>query len=98
VSDESILRCLLPLRTVRALEKGGITNVEQLKASYPEGLIRLQGFGMGSLRAVEAVFFKDLKYVRQRKKLPKGKRIPSLSEDLAAFLRTQQGTDYRSLK
>lgn len=96
--DDPKIRSLLPLRTVRALERGGITTIKQIKESYPKKLARLQGFGLVSLRAVEAAFFNGKKYVPRPIKLRKGKKIPNLSEELAAFLLNREKEDYDTLK
>ena len=49
-------------RVVRVLKSHGVTEVEQLLTLYPEGLLRLQGFGFKALRHVEAEFLNGEHY------------------------------------
>lgn len=43
-------------RVVRVLKTHGVTEVEEVLALYPEGLLRLHGFGFKALRNVESEF------------------------------------------
>lgn len=59
----------LPLALVRLLARNGILNETQLRDAYPERLMRIRSFGIGSLREVERLFFPG-----QRYDPPSGKR------------------------
>lgn len=52
----------LPLALVRLLARNGILNETQLRDAYPERLLRISSFGIGSLREVERVFFPGQRY------------------------------------
>ena len=52
----------LPKRVRLALERNGITSVEQIIPLYPAGLLQLCGFGMMSLRAVERALMPGARY------------------------------------
>lgn len=54
-------------RAFNALARHSITTVEEVKAAYPERLLKLSGFGLQSLREVEAVFFPGQCYLAQLK-------------------------------
>ncbi|WP_312417722.1 helix-hairpin-helix domain-containing protein [Comamonas sp.] len=53
----SSLNGSLPPAVVRALARGGITNVDQLKATEPAELLKIERLGVGMLREIESVFF-----------------------------------------
>ena len=74
----------LSARTANVLIRNGIHSVDEIKANYPKGLLRLTGFGMRALREVEAVFFPGFRYGQ---KSAKAKRLPS--DELAAYLRSK---------
>ncbi len=42
---------------VRALARGGITTVDQLRATEPAELLKIERLGIGMLREIESVFF-----------------------------------------
>ncbi|WP_369459236.1 helix-hairpin-helix domain-containing protein [Comamonas sediminis] len=42
---------------VRALARGGITTVDQLRATEPAELLKIERLGVGMLREIESVFF-----------------------------------------
>ncbi len=65
---------LLPLALVRLLARNGITNETQLRDAYPEKLMKISSFGIGSLREVERIFFLGQHYDPSCSK----KRVPSL--------------------
>lgn len=54
-------------RAFNALARHSITTVEEVKAAYPERLLKLSGFGLQSLREVEAVFFPGQRYLAELK-------------------------------
>lgn len=62
MNDATNISSLLPLRTARTLVRAGIDTIEQIQASYPETLLSIEGFGITSLRAVEAAFFPDQRF------------------------------------
>lgn len=86
MSDEAKIASLLPSRTARTLARAGIDTIEQIKARYPEKLLRIEGFGMRSLRAVEAVFFPGQKFDPHPRKYKRGHRVSKISEDLSQHL------------
>jgi len=47
---------------VRALARGGITTVDQLKAAEPAYLLNIERLGVGMLREIESVFFPGQHY------------------------------------
>lgn len=51
--DAYIIASVLTPRAITALKRYGIKTVDQIKENYPEKLLRIHGFGMHSLRAVE---------------------------------------------
>ncbi len=54
-------------RAFNALARHNITTVEEVIAAYPERLLKLAGFGLQSLREVEAVFFPGQCYLAELK-------------------------------
>lgn len=54
-------------RAFNALARHNITTVEEVMAAYPERLLKLAGFGLQSLREVEAVFFPGQCYLAELK-------------------------------
>ncbi|MEJ5152588.1 hypothetical protein [Comamonas sp. MYb396] len=52
----------LPLAVVRRLARNGILSEPQLRDAYPEKLMRISSFGLGSLREVERIFFPGHRY------------------------------------
>lgn len=54
-------------RAFNALARHNITTVEEVVAAYPERLLKLAGFGLQSLREVEAVFFPGQCYLAELK-------------------------------
>lgn len=86
MTDAAIIASLLPLRTVRVLARGGIDTIEQIKASYPEKLLRVHGFGINSLRDVEVAFFPGEKYTRKPRKHVRGRRNTFIGEELSQYL------------
>ena len=62
MNDSAKISSLLSTRTTRRLARAGIDTIEQIRANYPERLLRVEGFGITSLRAVEAAFFPDQKF------------------------------------
>lgn len=54
-------------RAFNALARHNITTVEAVIAAYPERLLKLAGFGLQSLREVEAVFFPGQCYLADLK-------------------------------
>lgn len=98
MSDDSIIASVLSRQVINALAKRGIHTADQIKANYPRGLLRVTGFGMGSIRAVEAAFFPGRKY-NPRYKLPaKLPKVSTISEELAKHLREQSPRNYDDLK
>ena len=72
---------LLKRRLVNTLERHGIKTVEQLKEAYPKKLMRIEGFGLTSLRAVEAAFFPDKNFEAEVKSPRRRKAAPVLFLD-----------------
>ncbi|MFE1574443.1 DNA-directed RNA polymerase subunit alpha C-terminal domain-containing protein [Comamonas odontotermitis] len=56
----------LSTRTFNILARHGVDTVEDIKALYPQKLLRLHGFGMTGLREIEAIFFPTLRYEPHR--------------------------------
>lgn len=56
---DSSLNGQLPLVTVRALARAGIKTPEQLRAAYPDKLLKIRTIGTGTLREIERVFFAE---------------------------------------
>lgn len=71
MTDKAAIRKLLPKRAANALLQEGMNTFELIIQSYPEDLLRIPGFGMASLRAVEAVFFPGRNYIPVKKKTQK---------------------------
>lgn len=67
---------LLPLALVRLLARNGILNETELRNAYPEKLMKISSFGIGSLREVERIFFPG-----QRYDPPSGKKPPPTLPD-----------------
>lgn len=76
---------LLKRRLVNTLERHGIKTVEQLKEAYPKKLMRIEGFGLTSLRAVEAAFFPDRNFEVEAKSPRRRKAPPVLFLDSWPF-------------
>lgn len=57
MDDATLIACVLSQRAINALARCGIKTVDQINSSYPHELLRVHGFGMISLRAVENAFF-----------------------------------------
>lgn len=73
----------LSTRAHNALARFGITTVEQVVEAYPEGLLKIPGFGRASLRDVEAALFPWQRYTpprRPRGRLPNKSKGPVLPE------------------
>ncbi|MEJ5125824.1 helix-hairpin-helix domain-containing protein [Comamonas sp. MYb21] len=66
----------LPLAVVRRLARNGILTEDQLRAAYPEKLMKINSFGLGSLREVERIFFPGHRYDP-----PTGKQPPPTLPD-----------------
>lgn len=74
VHDTALNTSFLPLALVRLLARNGIFNETQLRDAYPERLLGINSFGIGSLREVERIFFPG-----QRYESPSGKKpLPML--------------------
>jgi len=67
----------LPSAIVRNLARNGILNEQQLRDAYPEKLLQIRTFGMGSLREVERIFFPG-----QRYEPPTGRRPAPVLPDI----------------
>ena len=74
----------LSARTANVLMRNGIHSVDDIKANYPKGLLRLTGFGMRALREVEAEFFPEFKYDQRS---AKAKHLPN--DELTEYLRSK---------
>jgi len=72
----SALNGYLSPAVVRVLARGGITTVDQLKATEPDKLLKIERLGFGMLREIESVFFPGQHY-----DVPRGRRpTPTLPE------------------
>lgn len=98
MSDDSIIASVLSRQVINALAKRGIHTVDQIKTNYPRGLLRVTGFGMGSIRAVEAAFFPERKYHPAYKSPIKPRRVSLISEELAKHLCEHPTRNYEDLK
>lgn len=70
----------LSIRALNALARNGINSVEQVVKAYPEGLLKMQGLGLESLRDIEMALFPWQRYTpppKLRGRLPK-KSVPSI--------------------
>lgn len=94
--DAYLIASVLSPRAVNALKRNGIKSVDQIKACYPEELIRIRGFGLRSLRAVEDAFLSGAKYKPSLDR-PQGKKSV-LSEELAQYLRERHSGGYDGLR
>ena len=63
--------------TVQTLARGGITTADQLRATEPNDLLKLERFGIGMLREIERVFFPGQNY-----QVPRGRRSAPKLPDL----------------
>lgn len=86
MDDAALISSLLPTRTVRTLARAGIDTIEQIKANYPKKLLRIEGFGMRSLRAVEAAFVPDQKYDPEPRTYKRDRRVSKRREELSQHL------------
>lgn len=98
MSDVDTIASLLPSRAINALARCGIYTVDQLKANYPEKLLRIHGFGMLSLRIVEKAFFPDQRYdpIDRPPEIPKSLLV--MSEVLAQDLERLRISDFEGLR
>jgi len=62
VPSSRLKNSLLPLAIVRNLARNGILNDQELRDAYPQKLLRIRTFGIGSLREVERIFFPGQRY------------------------------------
>lgn len=67
--EGSSLNGSLSPAVVRALARGGITTVDQLRAAEPAELLKIERLGVGMLREIESVYFPG-----QRYEVPRGRR------------------------
>jgi len=98
MNDTTLIACVLSPRAVNALARCGIKTVDQIRSSYPHGLLRVHGFGMLSLRAVETAFFPGERFEPEFG-VPMGSRTTSvLSEELAEHLRSAHSCEFGNFK
>lgn len=98
MNEEAIFSSLLPSRTARTLARAGIVSIEEIKARYPEKLLRIEGLGMRSLRSIETAFFPGQKYEPTSRKNRKFRGIQKLSEELSHDLHTTRTIDTDGLR
>jgi DNA-directed RNA polymerase alpha subunit len=98
MNEEAKISSLLPSRTARTLARAGIDSIEEIKARYPEKLLRIAGLGMRSLRAIETAFFPGQKYEPTSRKNRKFRGIPKSSEDPSQDLHTTKTIDTEGLR
>lgn|GEM_PF-368758 len=75
--DGSALNGYLSAAVVRALARGGITTVDQLRAAEPAELLKIERLGVGMLREIESMFFPGQHY-----EVPRGRRAQPTSPEL----------------
>lgn len=98
MNDAAIIACVLSSRAVNALARCGIKTVDQIRSSYPHELLRVHGFGMLSLRAVEAAFFPGERFDPEFGVPMASRKASILSEDLSRHLRPAPSCDFYDLK
>lgn len=98
MNDATVIACVLSPRAVNALARCGIKTVDQIRASYPHGLLRVHGFGMLSLRAVETAFFPGERFDPEFGVPMVSRKASMRSEDLARYLRSAPPCDFDDLK
>ena len=98
MSDYKIIASILPKRAINALALQGILSINQIKANYPNGLLRVRGFGMRSLRAVEQAFFPGESYVPKYLKPSSSREASIISEQLARDLENVKVSNFVGLQ
>ncbi len=93
MNDIAVMTELLPRRTVRLLARNNIFSIASIKASYPNRLMLIEGFGIYSLRAVEAAFFPGEKHHPKPRPYLRGRGLPSLSQELSNYLKIRRLED-----
>ncbi|MGF6213299.1 hypothetical protein ABIE32_003183 [Comamonas sp. 4034] len=96
--DAYIIASVLSPRSVNVLKRYGIETIDQIKASYPEELVCIKGFGLRSLRAVEAAFFPGKEYKPRWGVVAQDGKKSALSEELAQYLRGRPFSNYDGLR
>ena len=98
MKDSTKIAQVLSPRATKALARNGIETIDQIVANYPKNLLRINGFGLASLRAVEAAFLPGKTYSPKPAKprtLPKTRAI---SETRRSNLKGTQIPDFDDIE
>lgn len=77
-------------RAYRALVRHGFTTVNEVIEAYPSRLLKVNGFGLASLREIESIFFPGIHYKPTLKRDINKKFKDSLSPQLESYIFSMQ--------
>ncbi len=89
------LEQVLSTRTRNTLARHGLESIEQIKSAYPARLLAIPGFGLQSLREVEAAFFPGQRFVPARREYGMKRQKNLQSEELATYWHTRDASKLR---